>query len=352
MSRSTCLGSLALALLSCNGPSHAPKVEQLTLGPPSGRVAGDFQRVMVRELSDGRVLFVDGEIKVLNFQTGAVQVIGRRGNGPLEHPNFAPWLYAIGGDSSVMPVPEKWVVMNGGQIVTSWTPQNAPFFKYPFQFVQGADTSGHFITQISKSESTYVVRVSRATGKADTLDALHFSLQVQEANATFPRWPQAYDMTVMTPDGWIAVARYDRYRVDWWSPSSGWVRGQVLPFTPVKLDQAERNRYVEAMVKRRGEGIRTSGIFKYWADAYPAFDPTNQSVLPTPAGNVVIHRYPTTLDTVSTFDIVDRRGQLTAQVLLKVNERIVGFGKGAVYVVEEDEDGQTWLRRHPWPLGR
>jgi hypothetical protein len=49
------------------------------------------------------------------------------------------------------------------------------------------------------------------------------------------------------------------------------------------------------------------------------------------------------------YDIVDRAGRLAGQLLLPSSERIIGTGKGAVYVLAIDTDGLQRVRRHPPP---
>ncbi|HEX9563623.1 MAG TPA: hypothetical protein VF981_06620 [Gemmatimonadaceae bacterium] len=34
---------------------------------------------------------------------------------------------------------------------------------------------------------------------------------------------------------------------------------------------------------------------------------------------------------------------------LNVNQRLVGFGDGTVYVARRDADDLEWLERHAWP---
>jgi hypothetical protein len=149
------------------------------------------------------------------------------------------------------------------------------------------------------------------------------------------------------------VARAEPYRVDWWSPAGGWVHGKPLPFKPVKLDADERKRYMEARVKGTGKPAKSPDEVKNWADAYPAFDASGLGDNPAtmPDGRLLIRRYPIALDSVLRYDIVNRKGELEAQLVIKENEKVIGFGSKSIYIVEEDADGVTWLRRHPWSRG-
>jgi hypothetical protein len=51
---------------------------------------------------------------------------------------------------------------------------------------------------------------------------------------------------------------------------------------------------------------------------------------------------------IVTYDVIDRAGAVVEHVTLPLQHRVVAFGKGAVYVVRQDEDGLLHLQRHPW----
>ena len=50
--------------------------------------------------------------------------------------------------------------------------------------------------------------------------------------------------------------------------------------------------------------------------------------------------------TRNAYDVIDRTGARRAQLLLRPNEHILGFGATSVYVIETDRDGIQRLRRH------
>jgi hypothetical protein len=47
--------------------------------------------------------------------------------------------------------------------------------------------------------------------------------------------------------------------------------------------------------------------------------------------------------------VFDRTGALVKQVVLNPNSRVVGFGKGTVYVARTDEDDLQYLQRYKQP---
>ena len=89
-------------------------------------------------------------------------------------------------------------------------------------------------------------------------------------------------------------------------------------------------------------------------DQFPEFPSTLPTFLPeallaSPDGLLLIARTPTaqTPDWFR-YDLVDRAGRLVATLTIPLAQRIVGFGKSSVYVVETDTLGLETLRRHPW----
>jgi len=69
-------------------------------------------------------------------------------------------------------------------------------------------------------------------------------------------------------------------------------------------------------------------------------------VLVTPAGEVWVERTRKADDPAPVYDIFDRAGRLTGRATLRPRSRIVGFGRGAVYVVRTDEDDLEYLERY------
>ena len=78
---------------------------------------------------------------------------------------------------------------------------------------------------------------------------------------------------ILFPDGWVAIARIDPYRVDWRSPDGQWTHGAPLPFTTVRLDAREREAFARS--HRWARGLPT------WPETAPAFDVSPCSPLPT-----------------------------------------------------------------------
>lgn len=86
-----------------------------------------------------------------------------------------------------------------------------------------------------------------------------------------------------------------------------------------------------------------------WPAFLPPFLNERTVLLAERAGRVVVRRTPDAARPGTSYDDVDRTGTLVARVALGERAHLVGFGARSAYVVETDEDGLQWLRRHPWP---
>jgi hypothetical protein len=323
------------------------------LAPATARVAGNFKDAAIREIANGRVVYVNGGINVLDMGTGQSKPIGRKGKGPLEYPGRVTHLYPLGGDSTVIGGQGKWLFMKGDSIVGELTGVNDALVLRP---LYGFDGNGHCAMQAldQKVQDLYLTRVTRTNGRADTLDRMGQSPEVATTirghTAGGLAFPHAYDFAVTFLDGWIAVARYQPYRIDWWSPNGGWIRGAPISYASVKLDATEKGYYMEDLARRTATKLRNADDYMpVWRQTYPPFDLGNARPTGTADGRVILRHFPSSSRREYVYDIVNRRGQLDGQLVLPLNERIVGFGAKTVYILEETEDGETWLRRHPWP---
>jgi hypothetical protein len=81
-----------------------------------------------------------------------------------------------------------------------------------------------------------------------------------------------------------------------------------------------------------------------WPATIPAFT-GGDAVQITPEGEVWVERTRKASDRTPRYDVFDRTGRLTGQVRLRPRSRVVGFGKGTVYVVRSDEDDLQYLER-------
>jgi hypothetical protein len=154
----------------------------------------------------------------------------------------------------------------------------------------------------------------------------------------------AQEHAELFPDGWLAAARLEPYRVDWRSPDGQWIRGAPLPFRAVPMTDREKRAYAE----RNSWATDATD----WPEVLPPFDRTPPPLLTAPDGLLLIHRLPTADQRDTRYDVVDRHGVLLGQLVMAPNQRLLGFGARSVYVITIDDDGIQRLSRHAWTFAR
>jgi hypothetical protein len=73
------------------------------------------------------------------------------------------------------------------------------------------------------------------------------------------------------------------------------------------------------------------------------------ALLVAPEGEAWVLRTRPAGDKIPTYDVFDRTGTLVKKVSLNPSSRVVGFGKGVVYVARSDEDDLVYLQRFTRP---
>ena len=341
------------------------------LRPASARLNEEFSRIVgLRELSDGRVLIADaddGRLVVADFESNLVRKIGREGSGPGEYARPA-LLTSLSPDSTLMPDPvsRRWLVLQSDRIVLT-IPVEHPAIKASRGWVKGTDEHGHAlvtgpppiregIRTLGKADSIEMLLVTIATGRTDTITRLRTAPleiwteldnagKVTRAGLRNPPFSVGEE-PVIFPDGWVAIARLDPYRVEWRSPDGRWVRGAALPFREQPVDARERQAYLDRRATTFGRA-QTPPPDNSWPATVPPFQPS--PFVTAPDGTLLILRTPTADHPGHRYDRVDRVGNLVGWLELAATERLAGIGVRGAYVVATDENGIQHLQRHPWP---
>jgi hypothetical protein len=236
------------------------------------------------------------------------------------------------------------------------------------------------VGQKNSPDSNAIARYNLVTRKIDTIARLRPQPRRMTAtmdadgnvtstgNAIPPRFSTG-EVAVPFTDGWLAVGRLEPYRVDWRSPTGQWTLGKPLPFIEILIDDREIEAYEAREAAQEG---KTAAERKAAQDAYMAsrvrsgrpplgaratvraFPPFQEYARHTPApdGRVLIERMQTADHPERRYDIVNRRGTLDGYFTLGENETLLGAGKRSIYVLEIDDNGIQWIRRHPWPAVR
>lgn len=343
----------------------------VALPKPDAVLSAEFTMVSdVRELADGRVLVVDQVERVLHvvdFGKGAVARVGRTGSGPKEY--LQPLtLLATGADSTIVPDPRngRWLLLKGADIVGTVGPE-APVLTAGTRAPNGADNHGHVIalksmstgpvtpTSLPRRDSVLLVRMSRATARQDTVATLlarPSQLRIEgpaaaPTNVSITMNPlSSGEGSALFPDGWIAIVRLDPYRVDWIGPRGQRALGAPLPFERIRLDERERRAFLEREAVRTGRPPRDPASIADWPEYVKPF---SGAPLTAPDGSLWIRRQESSTNLNPPYDVVNRKGELTARISVENGVTIVGFGNGVVYTTVTDDNGIQKLQRRMLP---
>jgi hypothetical protein len=321
---------------------------------------------------------------LVDFRSQSITTLGGRGAGPGEYRQVAR-LWAIGGDSTLHkePFSPRLIILHAGQIVATIGSADASLRSIGTSVLFGADGRGGMVAAKGArdasggpalGDSLYLVRAVRGGSRLDTLARLQSyvgwsasagvsaaSGQPVRAGAPSPSTRPSYRMSIVAPDqvavfpdGWIAIARTNPYRVDWCPPAGRCSAGPVISAARPRMTDREKTAYLQIAAKTHGwpptsDLSATDG----WPRVIPPFviQPSRVdagALFVMPDGNLLIERLPSADTMWTRYDIVTRGGALAGQVRLPLGEQIVGFGRESVYVTASDADGLQRLRRHPW----
>ena len=359
---------LALAI-AAHANAQATVIKTVSLGAPDATLPFEFSLVTsVRELSGGRVLILDRtewKVFVADWTRGSVVQVGRNGSGPGEYLQPSK-LLPIGGDSTLLPDVRngRWLLLHGASIVAVVS-ADAPALMKSGGTPTGADFHGHIIgtrpisagsSPMPRGDSALLVRVARQTGKADTIASLKArptTIRVQgpadrPTSVTVTMNPLTTgEAATLFPDGWIAVARLDPYRVDWIMPDGKRITGAPLPFERVRIDEGEKSAFIERQAARSGRAPRDAASFPPWPEIMPPF--LGEALVSAPDGRLWIRRAPTATNSDPPYDVIDRKGALVARVAVGKDVQVLGFGRAAVFTVASDDNGIQTLQRRSLP---
>lgn len=380
-------GLLALLILAV--PEVVFAQAKVPLGKPDAESSEPFTNISsIRELASGKVLVadrVDKVVQLIDLAGGATVKVGREGKGPGEYslpigliprPDGSTLLQdplnrrfltigadgKIGGTAELPPAPSSGP--GGGLMLSVQGMQSDSRGRLYFQGPPFNFQSGKQLDSIS------VIRWEPGSTKLDTVGYFKppaSSSQVSGGGGNFQ--VRLGGQKVFTPsetwavagDGRIARLIPSPYRVVWYDGSGRSTAGPVLPYVPIKVGEAEKEQVREARRKNRPMTI-TMGPGGAASSApppsvqipEPEFEETmppfgNAGVLATPEGEVWVLRNRPASDKVPTYDVFDKAGALVKKISLAQNSRVVGFGKGTVYVARSDEDDLQYLQRFKRP---
>lgn len=348
------------------------QVPTVVLGRADARSSEGFTSIFaVHELEDGRVLVtdnLDNAIRVVDLQAGTVRELGRSGQGPLEYQSAHTILRGTGDTVLVTDnVQRRFVKLVNGEIVaTAQQPdilRSLSSYSAPITDARGRL---HFdVRTIEMSAAGFherdgvVMRWTPGSTSLDTVAILRVTNHAPRANTGYN--PFRYrDAWGLAPDGAIAVVRTEPYRVEWVSVGRP-VSGSPIRYDRVRIDDDERDAERDAFSRRGRGGLRFRGPpqgsrdpqlrQRIPDDVFPPYKPpfTESRVLVSPAGEVWIPRAAPWNAEQTIVDVAGRDAILRRHITIPANTRVVGFGRGAVYVAVTDEYDLQWLERIEYP---
>ncbi|MDH5804019.1 MAG: hypothetical protein OEZ54_02460 [Gemmatimonadota bacterium] len=385
----------AAAFLFFSTVSLDAQVTRQELGQPTGRYVEGLGMVSgVRELPNGMLLVADAlgrELLLVNMDDGTAEIIGREGSGPDEY-RQPDGVFALPGDSTLFvdlgnarltvidpeldfgaTTPIAQEVQGGGQ-----GPMGGVMIVMP----RGVDLSGSVVFQAlggmgpggTMPDSAPVVKWNRTTGRVDTLALVGLPARTVRSSGagthdqrqeirSVPLSPQ--DGFGFGPNGSLAVARANPYRLDWVHGNGEVVLGRPVEYSPVRIRRADQEAWIEetqgtglsvgitvengarSMAFSRGGGGSERQPEDYtWPAVKPPF--RSNGVWVAPDGKAWVERYVAAGDAPQV-DIFDERGNRISSIVLPMNRRISGFGEGVVFLWFTDEMGLAYLERYRMP---
>ncbi len=369
------LAGLTLGTFIIVSPANA-QVTRL-LAPAQSVLNDEFTNVSaIRELTDSRVLLTDSREKRLvvgDWTSKSTRPIGRVGSGPGEFQTPSK-LLAIGVDSTVLVDTQarRWMPMYRDAFAAPVPTADALRLTALEQPLLGVDRFGRLLLRqpiasrtaamrlrAFDADSLFLVVGQYAGGAMDTIARLRG--RGSKRGAVMRSTPQGMtgeyslysplgieEQALLLPDGWIAVAWLDPYRVQWFRPDGS--AGPVfrLDAAAPRVTDAEKRFAIAREWAWLPPPAVTPAEFPAWPERLPAF--TNDALFPLLDGRIAIRRMPSIARPHPLYDIVDRTGGLVGRLELPPRHRIIGFGHSYVYVVKRDEFDVERVSRHLLPV--
>lgn len=374
---------LRAALVLCVIPAPAPAQQAVTLTPAGSYPESFGYMNWVRELPDGRVMAADalGQVLVaVDLGRGTADTLGRVGAGPKEY-RQPDAVYALPGDSTLL-------LDLGNARLTVIAPDGTFGATHPIAqgdeqgmtiiLPRAVDRAGniYYLQEMGRlaggsRDSATVMRFDRASGQSTPIGRVKLPELVESGgpNARMigmkPLSPR--DDWAVAPDGRVAFVRSADYSVRWVGPDGRVITGPANPYKPVRVGEAEREVWqndqarsgVNIRIEARSDGTRNMSLRRGgggppppqaetadWPDMTPPFRYGRAIV--NPAGDLWVERYvPAGQQPV--IDVFDGSGKKTGEVRLPAGCRVVGFGRGVVYLARTDQDDLQWLERYRIP---
>ncbi len=331
----------------------------------------------LRELSDGRVLvtdWIEERLVALDFVGGTSRDIGRVGRGPREF-RLPAGLVALPGDSTLLvDVGNGRFVIVGPDLAINRTmsarPDEARFGITP----RAADDTGrvYFTTSpwargpaAGPSDSVDIARWDPQRHTVESLGTVNGITRRKDRGPSMtPRFPNVpfapQDAWAVTHQGDVFIVRSADYHIERVTRDGQVVVGPPIRHETLPVTHDDKFAYVlwntlSSPIGGRGEGmahqpaawsepayIEEMIANNEFAEVKPPFVPGGAWT--TPQGELWVERS-VPFGTPTTYDVFDDQATRVKQMVLPEGRRLLGFGRGVLYAVVEDEDGLQWVEK-------
>lgn len=395
--------ALAAALIAVvAAPVAAQNVPTRTLSKADAEYSEPFTMIAgVREMRDGRLIAIDPRdktIQVVDLKSGSATKLGREGAGPGEY-GLPTRLMALPGDTTgvVDLLNNRILLINPDAKVGGFVDLNVPSpagregrgggMMIGASMPTAVDNKGRMYAQGApfrmvdgvpqSADSVPMTRWDRASGKRDTVAWMRVpqgSNQISGSNrgggqnvsvriGGGPPFNGA-DQMMVAPDGRIAIAHHDPYSVDFVNETGQRTRGQPIRYDRVRISDGhkqewrERQRNTMGMMITNDNGRRSAAMVpnrdvqdpEVWGGDYmPPFLGGQNTLMFSNEGYLWVQRTGPA-GQPPTFDVVDRAGNVVQRVVLPKKARLLGFGRGAVYVARVDEDDLQYIQKYAFTM--
>lgn len=381
---------LLAAVASLLGPSAplAQSVPTRTLSQPEAKLDHEWTHVgAVRELRDGRLVVLDPRDKVLMWVDAGLRTatqIGREGQGPGEWENPIA-LLALGGDSTGvydnsnvrLKIITPAGVASGFLYPRGGVPCNAPGDSVGrVRVARKMDGRGRFYVQVAPLKTlpdgtqeqvnqSAIVRWGSACGR----DTVGYVPTVINPNARILPGggfmiPAATSIEPfrtgiqweVAADGRVMVVHPEPFRIDIIAPNGDLRPGKPIAYPVLRVTEAHKNAWRAEAEANRSAPVGTgqaamvramaNSLWKEpdsWPSTLPPF--LNGALSMGMDGRLWVQRI-TAAGAPPTFDVFDAVGRLVERVEFPRRSRLVGHGRGVVYLVRIDEDDLEYLERY------
>lgn len=346
-----------LGLAACGSGDPAPVGSVVRLDFAEAAIGGLEAMNGVAELPDRRVVIPQAgvpSVLLADFTTGALDTIGRSGDGPGEY-RYPSMPVVRQGLPGVLDVMQHRLTLwhSDGTPDTTITIADLAYFDIRLDTLgnvyaaqpprAGFIVSGQEIDSTSPKDSTWIYRMHPPEPGRDTVARLYevgwAVVKFKNGVTRMRRLYESADQWGVLPDGSIWILRGQQNRVDRLRDGR-WTIGQSRTWTPIKTTDRDREyltgRFFAAEDSIEHPMVETKGPYQGTAVAGP--DGEVWARLNEPAGS-----------SASRYELFPAAGPSTQTVQLPPDRQVVTVTAKYVYATHEDDNGFLTLERYPRP---